>query len=66
MAEKFISIEGIAKRFPAPGGGTTTVFEDLWLSMSAASSPASSAIPAAARPPCSTSSPASTSRRTAP
>lgn len=33
MAQKFISIEGIAKRFPAPGGGTTTVFEDLWLSM---------------------------------
>src|SRR5499425_3110853 len=32
-AQKFISIEGIAKRFPAPGGGTTTVFEDLWLSM---------------------------------
>src|SRR4029077_15287018 len=26
-------IEGIARRFPAPGGGTTTVFEDLWLSM---------------------------------
>src|SRR3954465_4525736 len=33
MAQKFISIEGIAKRFPAPGGGTTTVFEDLWLPM---------------------------------
>src|SRR4030088_605748 len=33
MAQKFISIEGIAKRFPATGGGTTTVFEDLWLSM---------------------------------
>src|SRR6195952_1374562 len=33
MAQKFISIEGIAKRFPAPGGGTTTVFENLWLSM---------------------------------
>src|SRR5436189_3186511 len=33
MAGKFISIEGISKRFPAPGGGTTTVFEDLWLSM---------------------------------
>jgi nitrate/nitrite transport system ATP-binding protein len=31
--DKFISIEGITKRFPAPGGGTTTVFEDLWLSM---------------------------------
>src|SRR4051794_10809436 len=30
---KFISIEGIAKRFPAAGGGTTTVFEDLWLPM---------------------------------
>src|ERR1044072_7924027 len=33
MANKFISIEGIAKRFPAPGGGITTVFEDLWLLM---------------------------------
>jgi nitrate/nitrite transport system ATP-binding protein len=33
-AEKFISIEGITRRFPAPGGGATTVFEDLWLSMS--------------------------------
>src|ERR1044071_9282302 len=28
--DKFISIEGIAMRYPAPGG-TTTVFEDLWL-----------------------------------
>jgi nitrate/nitrite transport system ATP-binding protein len=33
MTHKFISIEGIAKRFPAAGGGTTTVFENLWLSM---------------------------------
>jgi nitrate/nitrite transport system ATP-binding protein len=33
MTDKFISIEGIAKRFPAPGGRSTTVFEDLWLSM---------------------------------
>src|SRR5687767_15679526 len=31
--DKFISIEGITKRFPAPSGGVTTVFEDLWLSM---------------------------------
>jgi nitrate/nitrite transport system ATP-binding protein len=28
---KFISIEAIAKRYPAPGGGQTSVFEDLWL-----------------------------------
>jgi nitrate/nitrite transport system ATP-binding protein len=33
MTEKFISIEGITKRFPAPGGGATTVFTDLWLTM---------------------------------
>ena len=33
MADKFISLEGIAKRYPAPGGGATTVFENLWLSM---------------------------------
>src|ERR1700724_2936882 len=32
MTDKFISIEGISKRFPAPGG-STTVFEELWLSM---------------------------------
>jgi nitrate/nitrite transport system ATP-binding protein len=32
MTHKFISIEGVSKRFPAPGG-STTVFEDLWLSM---------------------------------
>jgi nitrate/nitrite transport system ATP-binding protein len=33
MTDKFISIEGVSKRFPSPGGGSTTVFEDLWLSM---------------------------------
>ncbi len=33
MPEKFISIEGIAKRYPAPADGVTTVFEDLWLAM---------------------------------
>jgi nitrate/nitrite transport system ATP-binding protein len=33
MTQKFISIEGIAKRFPAAGGAINTVFEDLWLSM---------------------------------
>ena len=33
IPDKFISIEGITKRFAAPGGGSTTVFEDLWLSM---------------------------------
>jgi nitrate/nitrite transport system ATP-binding protein len=31
--DKFISIEGITRRFPAASGGATTVFEDLWLSM---------------------------------
>jgi len=29
----FISIEGIARRYPKPGGGVTTIFENLWLSM---------------------------------
>src|SRR5205823_6970072 len=33
MTDKFISIESVSKRFPATGGGSTTVFEDLWLSM---------------------------------
>jgi nitrate/nitrite transport system ATP-binding protein len=33
VSDKFISIEGIAKRYPGPGGGTTTVFENLWLAM---------------------------------
>jgi len=33
MPDKFISIEGIARRYPGPGGGPITVFEDLWLSM---------------------------------
>src|SRR6476619_3883007 len=33
MTDKFISIEGITKRFAAPGGGSTIVFEELWLSM---------------------------------
>jgi nitrate/nitrite transport system ATP-binding protein len=28
---KFISIEAISKRYPAPGGSSTSVFEDLWL-----------------------------------
>ncbi|MBX3519426.1 MAG: ABC transporter ATP-binding protein [Xanthobacteraceae bacterium] len=31
MTEKLISIEAIAKRYPAPGGGETAVFENLWL-----------------------------------
>ena len=33
MTEKFISLEAIAKRYPAPGGATTTIFENLWLAM---------------------------------
>jgi nitrate/nitrite transport system ATP-binding protein len=32
MIDKFISLEGIAKRYPAPEG-STTVFEELWLAM---------------------------------
>lgn len=33
MDEKFISMEGIAKRYPAPNGAQTTIFENLWLSL---------------------------------
>ena len=29
--DRFISIEGIARRYPAPGGKQNTIFEDLWL-----------------------------------
>jgi nitrate/nitrite transport system ATP-binding protein len=31
MDEAIISIEGISRRYGAPGGATTTIFEDLWL-----------------------------------
>jgi nitrate/nitrite transport system ATP-binding protein len=31
--DRFISIEDIARRFPAPGGGTNTVFQQLWFSI---------------------------------
>mgnify|MGYP000022788424 CR=1 FL=1 len=33
MQDRYISIEGISRSYPAPGGGKTTVFDDLWLSM---------------------------------
>ncbi len=33
MQDRYISIESISRSYPAPGGGTTTVFDDLWLSM---------------------------------
>jgi nitrate/nitrite transport system ATP-binding protein len=33
VADRFISIEGIARRFPAPAGGFSAVFNDLWLAM---------------------------------
>jgi nitrate/nitrite transport system ATP-binding protein len=33
MNSRFISLEGIARRYPAPDGGATTIFEDLWLTM---------------------------------
>ena len=33
MTDRFISIEGIAKRYPAAGGGVSSVFENFWLSM---------------------------------
>src|SRR5262249_15327604 len=31
MASRYISIEGISRSYPAPGGGETVVFKDLWL-----------------------------------
>ena len=33
MSDRFISIEGITRRFPTPSGGFTTIFADLWLTM---------------------------------
>src|SRR5246127_5514523 len=33
MADKFISIEAIAKRYPGADGGEVAVFENLWLSI---------------------------------
>ncbi len=36
MADRLVSLEGIAKRYPAPGGATTTIFENLWLTMNRA------------------------------
>ena len=33
MSNRFISIEGIARRFPSPDGNGVTIFEDLWLSV---------------------------------
>jgi nitrate/nitrite transport system ATP-binding protein len=32
-AERFISLEGIGRRYPAPGGRDVAVFEDLWLAV---------------------------------
>ncbi len=33
MTDKFVSLEAVSRRYPAPGGGVTTIFENLWLSM---------------------------------
>src|SRR3982075_3401031 len=33
MTDKFISIEGIARRYPGADGGQIAVFENLWLAM---------------------------------
>ncbi|MCZ8182537.1 MAG: ABC transporter ATP-binding protein [Beijerinckiaceae bacterium] len=33
MSARFISIEGITRRFQAPDGGQTTVFEDIWFAI---------------------------------
>ncbi len=34
MQDRYISIEGISRAYPAPDGGVTKIFDDLWLSMS--------------------------------
>jgi nitrate/nitrite transport system ATP-binding protein len=34
MPSRYISIEGISRSYPAPGGGETVVFKDLWLKIS--------------------------------
>ena len=38
MTDKFISIEGIARRYPGANRGLTTVFEDLGCRWAAANS----------------------------
>jgi nitrate/nitrite transport system ATP-binding protein len=52
MTDKFISIEGIAKRYPAQNGNARPFSRTCGCRCRAASSAASSAIPAAARRPC--------------
>jgi nitrate/nitrite transport system ATP-binding protein len=34
MSSRYISIEGISRSYPAPGGGETVIFKDLWLKIS--------------------------------
>lgn len=33
MPNRYIAIEGISRTYPAAGGGTTTIFDDLWLTL---------------------------------
>jgi nitrate/nitrite transport system ATP-binding protein len=33
MSDRYISVEGITRIFPSPGGGQTVVFKNLWLRM---------------------------------
>jgi len=33
MQDRYIAIEGISRTYPAPGGGKTTIFDDLWLTL---------------------------------
>jgi len=75
VTDRLVSLEGIAKRYPAPGG-VTTIFENLWLTMNRAEFTCiighsgcgkTTVLNILAgldqpRPPCSTSLPASTSR----
>ena len=62
----FLQVQDLTRRYPAPGGGLTTVFERLSFQIEKGEFVAIIATRAAARPPSSTSSPASMRRATAP
>ena len=66
MSDRFISIEGIARSYPKSGGGYTSIFENLWLSMYRGEFICVIGHPAAGKPPFLIFWPDSTLPRVAP